>query len=267
MKVYIDVLLLENFLVNLFLMYVTSETMSVPPKLKKMIFPSIIAASYTLVVFLKNARFLNSIFCKIGIVVVFLYLYFKIKDWRFIIKSSIIYVMYSMILAGLCIFIDMELNSKFSVELNVINFSYKRIMLSIMFIYILLKRILCYIKDRQILKKLIYKVELEGEGWSKTFNAFLDTGNELREPATNLPVLVIEESVVNDVPLDKENCFYIPYAVVDGQGGNMVGYKIKSIKIYFDEKNVKETQGIICICKNKLSIGNEYSGLLSRGLI
>ena len=73
--------------------------------------------------------------------------------------------------------------------------------------------------------------------------------------------------MVNDVPLDKKNCFYIPYAVVDGQGGNMVGYKIKSIKIYFDENNVKETQGIICICKNKLSSGNEYSGLLSRGLI
>lgn len=267
MKIYIDVLLFENFLVNLFLMYITSETMSITPKIKKMIFPSIIAASYTLVVFLKNEKFLNSVIFKIGIVAVFLYLYFKIKDWRFIVKSSIVYIMYSMILAGLCIFIDMELNNRFSIELNVINFSYKRIMLSIMFIYILFKRLLCYIKDRKIMKKLIYKVEVEGEGWSKTFNAFLDTGNELREPATNLPVLVIEESVVNDVPLDKKNCFYVPYAVVDGQGGNMVGYKIKNIKIYFDENNVKETQGIICICKNKLSIGNEYSGLLSRGLI
>ncbi|MDM8311839.1 sigma-E processing peptidase SpoIIGA, partial [Clostridium cadaveris] len=72
MKIYIDVLLFENFLVNLFLMYITSETMSITPKIKKMIFPSIIAASYTLVVFLKNEKFLNSVFFKIGIVAVFL---------------------------------------------------------------------------------------------------------------------------------------------------------------------------------------------------
>ena len=46
--------------------------------------------------------------------------------------------------------------------------------------------------------------------------AFLDTGNELREPATNLPVLIVERDIFYDINLSKYDKFYIPYKVING---------------------------------------------------
>lgn len=267
MKVYIDVLLIENFLVNIFLLYITSETMMIRPNISKMILPSTIATIYTLSIFLPKRYMLNSLVVKISICVIFVYIYFRVKDFRFVIKSSLIYIGYSMVLAGLCFFIDMEFNSKSPIEYNLIDFSYKYIMIAVMIIYMVAKRISYFIKDRKILKELIYKVQITGEGWTKEIKAFLDTGNELREPVTNLPVIIIEEQIIKTIIFDKEECFYIPYSLVDGSVGHMKGFRVKEIKIFYSDKDIKTREGIVCFCENKLSSTNEYNGLLSRGLI
>jgi stage II sporulation protein GA (sporulation sigma-E factor processing peptidase) len=123
-----------------------------------------------------------------------------------------------------------------------------------------------YIKDRKELSSLIFTVDIVNNHLEKKVLAFLDTGNELREPVTNLPVMIIEKKHFNDFYINKEDAFHIPYQVVNGSVGKMLGFKPEYIKIHYG-KEIRQREVIIALCENKLSNLNDYNALLSRGII
>ncbi len=268
--VYLDVLLIENFIVNLFLICITSDTMKIKLKVTNAILSAVFATSYVMVILIPKLNVFNAIYIKIPLVMVFMIIAFKKLDIGFILKSSAIYIIYSMILSGLCFFMGINniniVESKNTLE----SFSYKYIIMSMMILYIFINRIINFIKDRYVVDNLIYSVEIFYKGKVKSFKGFLDTGNELREPATDLPVIIVERGALGDITLEDKERYMIPYEVVNGSKGRLQGFKPEYIKLYYnkDEKvSIKPIEAIICICDNSLSKGGEYSALLSRGIL
>ena len=147
-----------------------------------------------------------------------------------------------------------------------INFPYEWLFISLMVLYITIDRLVIYVKDRNKVFTLIYDVDIVFRNKSKTVRAFLDTGNELREPATNLPVVIVEKSVFENVNLEGMDKFYIPYRVINGKCGKLQGFKPDVVKINFGQE-IKYREVIIAICKDKLSKFDDYHALLSRGVI
>ena len=96
---------------------------------------------------------------------------------------------------------------------------------------------------------------------------FLDTGNELREPITNLPCILIEDEYLLQLELKKEDEYFIRYKTIDSSD-ILHGFRSDFIKIKGkDDSAWREIDAIVCGCKTTLSKENDYQVLLSRGII
>lgn len=265
MVVYLDVVILVNFIVNFFLLYITAQTLRVKVKFRYMILASIIGSSYVLTLIYPSLKILSALYFKLAVAVTLILIAFRRKNILFNLKATCIFVLYSMVLAGVCVFIQFNRNGDISDSI-IVNFPYQWLLLSLMIVYMIIDRIVVYIKERKSLGSLIYNVDIILKNTHKTVRAFLDTGNELREPATNLPVIIVEKSIFNDINLENYDKFYIPYRVVNGQGGSLQGFKPEAVKIEFG-KEITDREVIIAFCEEKLSQFSDYHALLSRGVI
>ncbi len=266
MIVYLDILILENLIVNLFLLHVTAQTLRIKSKLLYMFLSSFIGSIYVITLIYPKLNIFSYLPFKILAAGIMILIAFGRRKFTFFMKALSIFILYSMVLAGTCIFIEYSNCSTYSDYFKIINFSYKKLMISLMIIYMLIYRIIIYIKDRKDLNCLIYNIDIVMKNSKKTVEAFLDTGNELREPATNLPVIIVEKSIFRDVDLNTYDKFYIPYKVVNGNIGNLKGFRPECVKIHgIKEELVREV--IVAFCEGKLSDFNEYHALLSRGVM
>lgn len=266
MIVYIDVLLLENFIVNSFLLSITANTLRCRVKGTNTCLGALLGSLFIFTILIDSLRYFNNIIIKILMAVIMVFITFRKKNLLFIIKASIIFISYSMVLAGLCVFLEFNKNNSYIMGGVIYNFSYKKLMLSIMIIYLLISRIIFFIKDRREMYSFIYEVDIVLKNANKEVKAFLDTGNELVEPVTNLPVIIVEKDIFKDEDINGYDVFYIPYSVINGNYGKLRAIRPECVKVhkedYFEEKDV-----LIAFCEKKLSNSGDYQALLSRGII
>ena len=267
MIVYVDVLLLVNFIVNLFILHVTVQTLRKRVKFIWMCLSSFVGSLYVLTVLYPNLKYLTYFPFKILILITMIMIAFREKNILFNIKASLVFLLNSVLLAGMCLLIQMNSSKDMSFNVIIINFPYEKLMLSVMIIYILIYRIMIFIADRKKMSTLIYTIDIINKNYKKTIKAFLDTGNELREPATKLPVLIVERDMLSEILLDKNNTYLIPYNVVNGTNGKLIGFKPEYISIHIDKNNIETKDVIIALCEYKLSKENDYNGLMSRGIL
>jgi stage II sporulation protein GA (sporulation sigma-E factor processing peptidase) len=259
--IFLDVLIMVNVVVNFFIMYITAKTMRVIVKLRYMILSSFLGGIYVITMIFPQLAVFSNLFFKIFTAAILVFITFRNKSIIFNLKALSIFIMYSMLLAGICIFI--QYNSQ---GYLLYNFSYKWLMMAIMIIYIFIDRLVVFIKDRKTLSTLIFNVDIVLNNGSKRVRAFLDTGNELKEPATNLPVIIVEKSVFSNIDIDKYDRFYIPYKVIGGKGDKLIGFKPKAVKIGQGD-NMEFREAIIAFCETNLSEFSDYHALLPRGVI
>lgn len=264
MVVYIDILFIQNFIVNLFLLYVTAQTLKIRIKMLNIFLSAVVGSVYAVTTIYVKFMYLSYIPIKFIVAVIMILILFRKKDFWFNMKSTIILTLYSMLLAGLCIFI--EFNKNVSISMKYDGFSYKILLSALMIIYIVLNRTIVYVKDRQNIIRLTFEVEIVTEKFQKKVNAFMDTGNELREPVTNLPVMIVEKEIFKNINIKEEEKFIIPYRVVNGYAGSLEGFRPKLIRV-FKENKAEDYQVIVAFCDGKLSTLNEYNALLSRDIL
>ncbi|CAB1243445.1 putative sporulation sigma-E factor-processing peptidase [Clostridiaceae bacterium BL-3] len=263
--VYIDLLILINLIVDFFLLYITGRTLKLKIKFKFMFLAASIGSIYTITLIYPNLEFFSAFYFKIIVSIALIYISFGNKGFITNLKIVSVFILYSMLLAGLCIFIQYNKYSYVDGPV-IINFSYQWLFTSLMILYMVIDRLLVYVKDRNRLSTLIYSVDIVFKNKCKTVRAFLDTGNELREPVTNLPVIIVESSVFKNINLEEDSKFYIPYRVINGEIGKLQGFKADAVRINLGGE-IKYREAVIAICQQKLSELGDYHALLSRGVI
>jgi len=266
MVVFIDVLLLENFLVNLFLLRATVQTIRKKTSTKRLVIASIVGSSYVIALVIPWLKFFTVTPFQIFMAKIMIVIAIGYKDFSALVKGTILFIVYSMFLAGIAFYIAIQDNPNLEPTAVIYNFSYKNIILALMALYLVVNRIVIYVKERQQLTNYIYNIEIYIDGMKTMVKTFLDTGNDLREPVTNLPVIIVERDIFKMLNLKGHNTYSIPYAVVSGYAGNLIAIKPDCIKIDFDG-NLKEEKVILAFCDEKLSKHNDYNGLLPRGII
>lgn len=263
--VYIDLLILINFIVNFFLLYITGRTLKLKVRFRFIFLAGAVGSVYTITLVYPALSIFSAFYFKILVAAILVYISFGNRGFICSLKILTVFILYSMLLAGICMFIQFN-NYSYTGNCMIINFPYEWLFISLMALYITIDRIVIYVKDRNKVFTLIYDVDIIFKDKRKTVKAFLDTGNELREPATNLPVVIVEKSVFENVNLEKMHKFYIPYRVINGKCGKLEGFKPDMVKIDFG-KEPQYREVIIAICKDKLSKFDDYHALLSRGVI
>ena len=120
--------------------------------------------------------------------------------------------------------------------------------------------------------------------------AMLDTGNQLKEPITGTPVIIVEkeklygllpESILNhtdeiiggDWSENEENISYrarfhiIPFSSIGKQNGMLLGFKVDEVKVITDIEEIINQKVIVCLYNQKLSKTNAYSALIGLDML
>ena len=152
-------------------------------------------------------------------------------------------------------------------EFVIKNNSVKYTVLSVAVIFIITTRIVDLLKDRALVKNFLYDIYITEGTRTVLVKGFLDTGNELREPVTNLPCIIIENTYFDQFEIADDKKFIIKYDTIN-EIGEIKGFKGKNIMIRNEESNSwSKVDAIICGCERKLSKEDEFQALLSRGLV
>ncbi|MFA9398073.1 MAG: sigma-E processing peptidase SpoIIGA [Clostridiaceae bacterium] len=261
MVIYLDVILFENFIVDFFLILLTGQITKLEIKYKNIFLASIIGSIYVLSIIYENLNFLTKMPFKIIIVLLMISIAFRNCELKLKIKTSLVYVLLSMALAGLCFFFKCSSIDNIYYFENLKKFSFKGLVLALMLVYVFIVKLVCFIKQRVCNNKLIYDIEVITEKEELKFKAFLDTGNNLTEPVTNLPVIIVDKKILNKFELDKEDLVKIPFKDVSGEGF-LTAFKPKYIRIITKDRIYKE-KAFIAMNKCDMDKNNEFQGLIS----
>lgn len=264
MEIYIDVLLLENFIINFFLILVTSQTMKKHVPLIRLFISALLSSLYVFTVIFDKLRFLTILPIKFLISMCIIYIALGSLKIKEIIKSTLIFFVYSFLLAGVTIYIEMQLSKDIY---NLPNVSIKTLTIAVMTLYILLWRIVDYVNSRNKIKKYLYTVYVNINGSLIKLNALLDTGNELIEPVTNLPVIIVQKEIVSHLLSDEKDFLKVQYKTVSGVLDNMQCIICDKASIIIDHKNIEQKRVALALCNTELSNTGDYNALLSRHVI
>ena len=293
MTVYIDIILLENLCMNYIILFATAYIMKIKISHIRIIASSSIGAVYSIMLYMQILPIYSSIFMKIILSVVMVYISYAPKSVKIAIKQLIIFYLISFAFGG-CAFAllyfvkpqDIFIKNGVYIGTYPLKIALLGGIVGFVITYIAFK----IIKNKATKEEMIYKLKIKINDKTVEVNALLDTGNKLKDPITLVPVIVIEkQKLYNFLPeeilenIDKiiggdsnklieENITYmskfrvIPYNSIGKQNGLMLGFKADEVKIIIDEEERTIKNTIIGIFNQSFN-SQTYSALISLEII
>lgn len=266
MEVYLDIIFIENAIIDLFLMLVTLRLLRLKYRKDGIYIAAIIGGIYGLAPIVGSAV-LSSTLLKIIVAIIMIILSLKEKVLSNIFKATIMFFMVSFTLCGVT-FMSLLSSSTYTIYggMSTSDYSIRWILISILFVGVIAIRVYDTIKERAVIDNFIYDIYIKNDEKILMLKGFLDTGNELREPVTNLPCVIVENNYFNqfDIPDDKK--FIIKYDTIN-EVGEVKGFKGNIMIKNEDSNSWTRVDAIVCGCERKLSKEDEFQALLSRGIV
>lgn len=290
MYIYAEYLLLENMIINYILLYLTRKFTKTEANNIRVLLASFIGAIYSLVIFFPSLRFMTKFIIKLSISILIIIVAFNpFKFKKFIRLIATFYVM-AFIFAGASLALFYLANVEAYAGNGIFyikNFPVKMLVLAVSLSYILIKIVWGYIQSI-LTKNRIYIPIIVGLN-NKTVEVMglLDTGNLLRDPLTQTPVIIIQFSAIKELLPEsvqsifekyKENDFQaisaimdenisnlkfrlIPYKSLGKENGVLIGFKPDNVIVKGDE-NKLIGDIIVGIYNSNLSSNDNYVALL-----
>lgn len=211
MKVYLDYVFFINFIFDFLLLLSVTIILKRNIKISKIVFGSLIGGLSIFSLFIK----INSIqlfFLKLFISILMVVITFDFKNIYYTFKNLVFLYMSSMVLGGTLYF----LNIQFSYNHEGLIFYHNGLSINV-FVLILISPIIIHtylnqLKELKINYSNYYKVDIKYKNKIIKLNAFLDTGNKLYDPITNIPIIVAKEKDFNNI----DKFTLIPYSTING---------------------------------------------------
>lgn len=267
MEIYLDVIFLENFVIDMFLLLITAKIMNIKHNNSNLLLSSLIGTLYTIVSIFPRLKLFSLFPFQILVAWIMIRILLKRNNMETEIKATGVYIIIAFLLSGISFWLSIwDKNYSFSSNYTISNASIKCLFISIILIYVISDRVLSYLRERALINNFIYEVYLYIKGVRYVVKGFLDTGNELREPITNLPCIIVEEKYINYFEESDNNTYYIRYNAI-GYSGKLKGFKVDKVILKKSDTEEIEISAIICPCSEVLNKENEFNALLSRGVI
>lgn len=185
MKVYIDIIFLENVIITMLLIYETEQIINIKVGVLQRSLASVFSGVYIVIMLVLKLNFLNMYICKLLIVFVNTYIAFLPKSLKLFIKINIIYFLVATINIGTIELIKNILN------LNNNNNNIKILLYFSSFLlgYVSLSNIWKIFKIQAKEDGYLYKAIIKVQNVEEEYKAFLDTGNTVYCYEFDLPVI------------------------------------------------------------------------------
>lgn len=295
MTIYIDLIFFENIIMNSIIIYATSIIIKQKPKILRLLISSIIGAIYSIALYITNYKIYTSIFSKIILSIIMMYVAFKPSNLKKLFKQVLIFYLTSFVFGGVALnliyFLKPE-NISIKNGLFTGEYALKVIMLGALVALIIVKISIKIIKSKITTKDMYCKIKMKINEKQIETNAMIDTGNLVKEPITNTPVVIVESSLLegiipkeilnnlenilcgnlNNIPQEIQEEYFtklrcIPFSSLGKENGMLVGIKIPEIIAQNEEEEKKTSNIIIGIYDKSLTKRGEYRALIGVELI
>lgn len=296
MTIYLDVVLIENLCMNYIILFATGYILKLKRKHYRIIISALLGGIYSILSYMEIMEIYSNIVVKIIISIVMVYIAYIPKSVKEMFKELVFFYLTSFAFGGcafaLLYFVKPEeilmrngiLIGTYPLKIAILGGIVGFIILSISF----------YILRTKINKKNINcDVNINIEGKKLKVNALIDTGNMLREPITNMPVIIVEkDELTNLLPntilqnihniiegkmpskiYEEENIKYIsrlrviPFKSLGTENGLLLGIKSDSVIIRRENNEILINDAIVGIYEYKLSRKGQYSALIGLDVI
>lgn len=292
MTIYIDLIFFENIIMNSIIIYATSLIVKSKVKIIRLILSATIGAIYSIALYITNMKIYTSIFSKFVLSIVMMYVAFKPQKVKKLCKQTIIFYLTSFIFGGVALYLVYYLKPEEILMKNgmyVGEYVLKVIILGAIFACIIVKISINLIKSK--IKCSYCKITIKLNEKEITTQAMIDTGNLVKEPITNAPVVIVESSLLEgiipreilknldnilcgnlsnisqelqDIYISKLRC--IPFSSLGKENGMLVGIKASEI-IVENEDEIKVNKNIVLgIYDKSLTKKGEYRALIGTEL-
>lgn len=295
MTIYIDVVLIENLLMNYIILFATAIILKIQIKQIRLITGSLIGAIYTIISYISGLKIYSNFFLKLILSIIIIYISFNPKNLKKLLKFTLMFYLTSFVFGGAAFALiyvvkPQELLKNNGLVLNAK--SLRVIFISAIIAFIVIIIAFKTVKNKISPKDMYCDIEIKLNNKKIETKAMIDTGNFLKEPITNTPVIVVEHTLLyecipkeilnhiedilggdfSEIPdnIKKEyisKLKVIPFSSLGKQNGMLLGIKAEGVIIKNEEEEKENNNVIIGIYNKSLTKRGEYRALLGIGTI
>lgn len=202
MTVYLDIVFFENLFMNFCIIYCASILSNKKSSIYKMFVGATLGALYYIAILLPQAEFLTYTIFKIFLSIIIVAISFKYVDIYSFVHDLLVFLVVSFVFGGIMYGMYFFVFNKLTIPY----YPVKLIIFGAITAIILLKLTIYRIRCNMEYRKITYMVELSLNGKTKKIKGFLDTGNCLKDPITNVPILLVNYYGIKDILPEDINC-------------------------------------------------------------
>lgn len=295
MTIYLDIILCENLLMNYIILFATYVI--IKPKTKhpqiRMILSSLLGSIYAIIIYLNILSIYTNLLAKITLSVVMVYIAFAPPNIKQLLKQILIFYLVSFIFGG-CTFALIYFITPENVEMKngvfVGIYPIKVGLIAGIIAFIITQIAFKINKSKLNNKNTFIEIELYNKNKMTKARALLDSGNMLKEPISQKPVIVVEKAILSKI-IPEEVLNYIermvggddqernemqeylskirmvPFMSLGKENGMLIGIRLDKIKINTEDIRLEKENIIAGIYEKKLTKDNKYNALIGLNLL
>ena len=287
MTIYVDLILLENIVMNYIILVATSIISKSRISLIRSLMSATIGSMYSILNYLMELDIIMNFSLKILISIIMIKIVFNSKNIKLFFKQLVMFYLTSFTFGGvtfmLLFFLSPE-NIVFNGKNLVGVYPIKVTIIGGIIGFIIISIVALMIKNRMSQNNIIYDLKIIHNNKAILLKTLIDSGNLLKDPVTNMDVIIVEKESLKDL-LDEKAFEYIkmikkgnlleenfnniykykfkliPYSSLGNENGMLVGFKADCIEIFGEEEN-KRNDVVVGIYDGKLTKTNKYTSLV-----
>ncbi len=295
MTIYIDIVLIENIIMNYIILLATGIVLKEKIKALRLFLASLLGAIYSVLSYFLTLQLYNSLILKIILSIIIVYISFNPQNIKRMWKDILLFYLTSFVFGGVAfalIYIvkPQEILMRNGLFLGI--YPLKTVLLGAVVAFIIILAAFTIVKSKITKKDMFCEIEIEINKTIVKTIAMIDTGNMLKEPISNTPVIVVEHTLLyesmpkeildhldellggdfNNVPEEIREEYIsklklIPFSSLGKQNGMLIGIKAQSVKIKNQDKEETKEDIIIGIYNKSLTKRGEYRALIGIELL
>lgn len=285
-----EYILFVNLVINFIILYITKKTTKTKTSFLRLFLASLIGAVYSIFALMIDFMFLFII--KICLSILIVIVAFNPAKMKHFLKLYATFFIVTFVFGGATFGLFYLTETEGILSKSLKKLSINTIVIAIALSLVLIKVVLSFIEIRNNRSRVITSIKIKLNEYEVKLPALIDTGNSLKDPISNEPVIVVEFNAVkkllpyeiSDIFLRyKENNLNIIYEVMDNElskikfrlipfkslgkeNGMLIGFKPDTVIIDEGDEMISNS-AIVGIYNNSLSYDGDYKALLNPSIL
>lgn len=190
MEYYIEFIILQEFVIDFMLLYITGSLFYKKINLKRILFSSLVGVIYSLSVYLADREFLSKYIVRFLVSVLLITIAHSPKGFLGYVKFIICFYTLSILIMGIIVASYYFFNSRLTIIL---------IFIVIFAVYFVFKMLFYEIRKNKSELDYFRDITIYLDGNSVELVGFIDTGNEMLDAISKRPVIIVELNHVKNL--------------------------------------------------------------------